>query len=90
MKHNIAKNKYYLNILLNIMEIYSLNINKKKFKQYKTYEDALVDMDFQILDNPNSNIELYLEDFCDYDNYDTCCKIYLLCEYKDMKIKKYL
>lgn len=72
------------------MEIYSINIDEKKFKQYKTFEDALIDFDLQIKINPNSNIEIILEDFCDYGNLDTCCKIYVLREYKNNKLKKYL
>ena len=71
------------------MEIYSINIDGKKFKQYKTYYDALIDIEMQIKINSDSNIELILEDFCDYGNFDTCCKIYLLCEYKNKIFFKY-
>lgn len=72
------------------MEIYSINIDGIKFKQYKTYEDAFIDTELQIKINPNSNIEIILEDLCDYGNLDTCCKIYLLCEYKNNILKKYM
>lgn len=72
------------------MEIYSINIDGKKYKQYKTYDDALLDIELQIKINPNSNMEIILEDFCDYGNLDTCCKIYILYEYKNNKFKKYL
>lgn len=72
------------------MEIYLILINGKKIKQYKTYEIALEDFNLQIELNPNSNIEIFLEDYCDYGNLDTCCKINILCEYKNFKIKKYL
>lgn len=71
------------------MEIYSINIDDKKFKQYKTFEDSLVDMNLQINNNPNSKIEIILEDFCDNGYFDTGCKTYLLCEYKNNKMKKY-
>lgn len=71
------------------MEIYLIKIDGKKFKQYKTYKDALMDIELQIKINPNSNIEIILEDFCDYGNIDTCCKIYLLCEYKNNIFFKY-
>lgn len=67
------------------MEIYSINIDGKKFKQYKTYNDALLDFELQIKINPDSNIKIILEDFCDYGNLDTCCKIYILCEYNILK-----
>jgi len=72
------------------MEIYYINIDTKKYKQYKTYELAFVDMEKLILSNPDSNIEIILEDFCEFGHSDSCCKIYLLCEYKNLTIKKYL
>ena len=74
------------------MEIYIININKKKFSQYKTYNEALDSMDSIIKSNPNftSNIEIILEEFCEYGHSDTCCKIYLLCEYKNLVFTKYL
>lgn len=72
------------------MEIYSINIDGKKYKQYKNYEDAESDMNKLIELNKNSHIEIILEDFCDYGHFDYCCKIYLLCEYKNLLIKKYL
>ena len=65
------------------MEIYLIEIDSIKFKQYKTYENALTDFESQIKINPNSNIKIILEDFCDYDNLDTCCKVYILCEYNN-------
>lgn len=72
------------------MEIYSIEINRKTFAQYKTYEDALTVMNKLIKENPNSNIKIILEDFCEYGHMDTCCKINLLCEYNDFVLKKYL
>ena len=64
------------------MEIYSIKINGKKIKQYNTYESALIEMDIIIKKYYNSTIEMFMEDFNNHDNLDTCCKIYLLCEYK--------
>lgn len=72
------------------MEIYSINVDKKKYKQYKTYEKAFEDMNCLINSKPDSNIEIILEDFCEYGHLDTCCKIYLLCEFKNSILKKYL
>lgn len=71
------------------MEIYLININNKKYKQYKTYEEALEDVYFLINSNPNINVEIILEEYCEYGNLDTCCKIKLLCEYKNSILKKY-
>ena len=72
------------------MEIYSINIDKKKYKQYKTYEEAIEDMNLLMVSYPNSNIEMIIEEFCEYGHLDTCCKIYLLCEFKNSLLKKYL
>lgn len=71
------------------MEIYLLNIDNKKIGQYKTYKEAEIQMNYEIKNNLNSTIEIILEDYCDNGNYDTCCKIYILCEYKNKIIKKY-
>lgn len=72
------------------MEIYNLNIDDKKYKQYKTHEEALKDM-YQLINlNPNSNIEIILEEYCEYENLDVGCKINLLYEYKNLLFKKYL
>lgn len=68
------------------MEIYLINIDGKKYSQYKTYENALREMENQIKLNPNSVIQMILEDFCDYGNLDTCCKIHILHEYKNLII----
>lgn len=40
--------------------------------------------------NINSNIEMILEEFCEYGHLDTCCKMYILHEYKNSLLKKYL
>ena len=72
------------------MEIYSINVNNKKYKQYKTYDEALVDIELLIKINTNSDIEIILEEFCEYGYMETCCKIYLLYEYKNLIVKKYL
>ena len=37
--------------------------------------------------NPNSNIEIFSEEYCEYGHSDTCCKINLLCEYKNLTLK---
>ena len=71
------------------MKIYSINIDGKKHKQYKTYTDAHVDMDILIKLNTNSTIKIFLEEFCDYGYMDTCCKMCLLCEYKNSIYKKF-
>ncbi len=72
------------------MEIYIINKDMKKYKQYKTYEEALVDIEKLIKIDPKSNLEIILEEYCEYGNLDTCCKIYLLFEYKNLTTKKYL
>lgn len=71
------------------MEIYSINIDKKKYKQYRTYEEAIEDMNLLVKLNSNSNIEIILEEFCEYGYLDTCCKTYILREYKNSLLKKY-
>jgi len=72
------------------MEIYSININKKKTFQYKTYDEAFIEMEKIIKTNQNYTIEIILEEFGEYGCLDTCCNIYLLCEYKNLTLKKYL
>jgi hypothetical protein len=72
------------------MEIYSINIDGTKYKQYKTYTDALVDMDMLIKTNTNSTIKIFLEEFCDYGHLETCCKLDMLCEYKNLILKKFI
>jgi hypothetical protein len=72
------------------MEIYCLHINSKKYKQYKTYEEALLDTEKIIKNDPNLNLEIILEEYCEYGYLDTCCKTYLLYEYKNLIVKKYL
>ena len=72
------------------MEIYSINIDNKKYKQYKRYEEALDDTEKLIKTNPSLNLEIILEEFCEFGYSDTCCKLYLLYEYKNFTVKKYL
>ena len=43
-----------------------------------------------MVSNSKSNIEIILEEFCEYGHLDTCCKIYLLCKYENSLLKKYL
>jgi hypothetical protein len=82
------------------MEIYCIKIDGKKYKQYKTFEDAFIDFEKKINESQNfekkineSNnleIKIILEEYCEYGYLDNCCKIDVLCEYKDFIIKKYL
>jgi hypothetical protein len=73
------------------MELYTININGKKYKQYKTFEEALDNMKKIIESEPNSNIKIYSEEFCEYEcGSDTSCKIHIVCDYENSTIKKYL
>ncbi len=72
------------------MEIYYINLDSQKHKQYKTYKEALLDVEKLIKINPNLNLEIFLEEYCEYGNLETCCKTYLLYEYKNLIEKKYL
>ena len=62
----------------------------KKYKQYKTFEDAFIDFEKKINENHDLEIKIILEEYCEYGYLDNFCKIYLLCEYKYFIIKKYL
>lgn len=72
------------------MEIYKIEIDEKKYSQYKTYEDAKKDLIKLINTNKNSNIKIIMEEFYDYGIFDNCCKIYLLCEYLNFVIREYI
>ena len=82
------------------MEIYCIKIDGKKYKQYKTFEDAFIDFEKKINESQNFEkkinesqnleIKIILEEYCEYGYLDNCCKIDVLCEYKDFIIKKYL
>ena len=72
------------------MEIYSIHINKKKFKHYKSYEDAYKIIDEIILENPILLIEIILEQYCEFGYADTSCKFYLLYKYDNGNINKYI
>lgn len=71
------------------MKIYSINIDGKKYKQYKTYTEAHIDMNSLIKLNAQSTIKIFLEDFCDYGYSDACCKMCVLCEYEKLIYKKF-
>lgn len=72
------------------MEIYSLNIGGKKFSQYKTFEDAYLQLELFVKSNPEFVMEIIVEEFCDCGYFETSCKNYILCEYKNNLLKKYI
>ena len=72
------------------MEIYSIEINGKRFKQFKKFEDAYEKVKMMVLDSPNSNIEIILEEFCDFGYLDTGCKTYLLFRFNNGITNKYI
>lgn len=71
------------------MNIYFINLNDKKFNQYKTYEEAYEIALKIISESPNSKIEIMLEEYCEFGHSDSCCKLYELFNYKNGKINKY-
>lgn len=72
------------------MNIYFITVDKKKYAQYKTYEKSYEDFEKLILENPNSLIEIGLEEYCEFGHSDTCCKIYDLCKYENgIVLKKF-
>lgn len=62
------------------MEIYYIEINGKRFKQFKQYNDAFDIVKIMVLESPNLKIKIILEEFCDFGYLDTCCKTYTLFE----------
>ncbi len=72
------------------MELYIIYIDNKKKSQYKTFEHAYEIVKNMIILCPNSIIEIFCEDYCDYGHEETSCKIYLLTKYVDGKINKYI
>ena len=72
------------------MHIYILYLNKKKYKQYKNFELAYEKAEEIIKEFPEDNLEIILEDYCDYGYSDTSCKFYLLLNYVNRKINKYI
>ena len=72
------------------MEIYSIEINGKKIKQFKKFEDAYEKVVLMCVDSPSSKIEIILEEFCDYGHVETGCKTYVLFEFDCGKINKYI
>ena len=72
------------------MEIYLIDIDGKKYSQYKTYENAKKDLEILYCKYPNSNIKILVEEYCDNGAQDFCCKIYTLCEYKNLKVNEYI
>lgn len=72
------------------MEIYSIEINGKRFKQFKKFEEAYDKVITMCSDSPDSKIEIILEEFCDYGHFDTCCKTYTLFKFDCGKINKYI
>lgn len=69
------------------MKIYLINFDGKKYKQYKTYEQSLEDLNKLILEYPNSNVKIILEEYDEFGHSDSCCKFYDLCLYEDRQIK---
>lgn len=61
------------------MEIYLVYKDKKKIKQYKTFDEAMKFIEnLQIL---NSNIKIVMEEYCDDNYFDSCCKTFILYEH---------
>ena len=72
------------------MEIYSIEINGKRFKQFNKFEVAYEKVNLMCLNFPDSKIEIMLEQFCEYGHSDTGCKTYLLFEFNNGKTNKYI
>jgi hypothetical protein len=71
------------------MNIYFITVNKKKYAQYKTYEKSYEEFEKLILENPNSLIEIGLEEYCEFGHLDSCCKTYNLCKYENRIVFNY-
>lgn len=63
------------------MNIYLINLNNIKYKQYKTYEDAYEDAKKLVNKFSDSKIEIKLEEYCEYGHSDSCCKLLDLFSY---------
>ena len=57
------------------MNIYIVKINSIKYKQFKTFEDAHKKVLSIIKNAPLSNIDILLEEYCEYGYSDSCCKL---------------
>jgi hypothetical protein len=69
------------------MKIYFINFNEKKYKQYKTYEEALNELNKLIIEYPDSKVKIVLEEYCEFGYSDSCCKFYDLFLYENKEIK---
>lgn len=69
------------------MKIFFINLNDKKYKQYKTFENALEDLNKLIVESPDSTIKIILEEYCEFGHSDSCCKFYDIVLYEDEQIK---
>ena len=73
------------------MDIFILEINNKKYKQYKTMKDALHIVNKLKIHSPNSKIAIFVESYEDYNSYtDTKSHYYLLYLYNNNKIEKFI
>lgn len=72
------------------METFTLKINKQKYKQFKSLEEALLKAKKIKIDTPNSIIEIIHEEYCEYGHSDTCCKPFLLYKYENGIENKYI
>jgi hypothetical protein len=70
------------------MEIYFIEINGNRFRNFKKYEEAYELVIRMILDSPNSKIKIILEEFCDFGHSDSGCKTYVLFEFNNSIIIK--
>lgn len=72
------------------MDFYLILVDNKKQSKHKSLEDSL--KQFEILTNefPQSSIQIMLEQFCEFGYSDTCAKIYLVYDYKNGIINKYI
>ncbi len=71
------------------MDLYIIYMDKKKHSQYKNYESAYKIVEEIIDIQPNSIININLEQYCEYGHSDISCKHYLLYTYDNGKINKY-
>lgn len=69
------------------MNIYFINLDNKKYKQYKTYENAFIDVKKMISQFPTSTIEIILEEYCEFGHYESCCKLFILYKYENGIVK---
>ncbi len=72
------------------MNIYLIHLEGKKYKQYKTFEDAESTVNKFIDENPKILIEIFIEEYCEFGHAETSCKTYLLLKYDNGKLNKYI